>query len=54
MDRAQGEPHRHDAIAFLSSGTPDAEAALRPAHRRPTATSTPTAPTWWWRSAATG
>ena len=28
MTRAQGEPHRHDAIAFLSSGTPDADAAL--------------------------
>ena len=28
MDRAQAEPHRHEAIAFLSSGTPDAEAAL--------------------------
>ncbi len=28
MDRAQGEPHRREAIAFLSSGTPDAAAAL--------------------------
>ena len=28
MDRAQGEPHRHEAIAFLSSGTPEASAAL--------------------------
>lgn len=28
MTRAQGEPHRHDAIAFLSSGTAEADAAL--------------------------
>ena len=28
MTLAQAEPHRHDAIAFLSSGTPDADAAL--------------------------
>ena len=27
MIGAQGEPHRHEAIAFLSSGTPEADAA---------------------------
>ncbi len=29
MTRAQGEPDRHDAIAFLSSGTVDADVALK-------------------------